>query len=67
MNSRKVNKKRVGLPKATTFNEGVSIDLKVHSDSKYVLWCVDKATKLIHGKVIHDKAPDRIIRVLHDI
>ena len=45
--SRKMNKKRVGLPKATTFNEVVSIDLKIHGNSTYVLWCVEKTTKLI--------------------
>ena len=64
---RKVNKKRVGLLKATTFNEVVSIDLKVHSESTYVLWCVDKTTKLIRGKVIHDKTPDTIIKALDEI
>jgi len=67
MNSRKVNRKKTALPKATTFNKVVSIDLKVHNDSTYVLWCVDEATKLIRGRVIHDKTPEMIIKALKEI
>jgi len=45
----------------------LKIDLKVHSDSTYVLWCVEKATRLMHGKFIHNKTPDTIIQALDDI
>ncbi len=66
LNSRKVNKKRAGLPKATCFNEVVSIDLKVHSDNTYILWSVNEAKRLMRGMVIYDKNPDTIIQALEE-
>jgi len=45
MTKRKVNRKKTALPKATGFNQVVSLDLKFHGDSTYILWAVDEATK----------------------
>ena len=52
---RKMNRKKTSLPRATGFNQVVTMDLKVHSASEYVLWCVDDATRLIRGEVVKDK------------
>jgi len=38
MTTRKVNRKKTALPKATGFNQVVSLDLKFHGDSTYILW-----------------------------
>ncbi len=46
------------------FNQVVTMDLKVHSTSEYVLWCVDDATRLIRGEVIKDKRPETILNAL---
>ena len=67
MTKRKVNRKKTALPKATGFNQVVSLDLKFHGDSTYVLWAVDEATKLIRGEVIHDKTPETMMKALDDI
>lgn len=67
MNSRKINKKKTSIPKATGFNEVVCIDLKVNGDSAYILWAVDEATRFIWGKVIHNKKIETIIKALDDM
>ena len=67
MTTSKVNRKKTALPKATGFNQVVSLDLKFHRDSTYVLWAVDEATKLIRGEVIKDKTPDTMMKALDDI
>jgi len=67
MTTRKVNRKKTALPKATGFNQVVSLDLKFHGDSTYILWAVDEATKLIRGEVIHDKTPETMMKALDDI
>ncbi len=51
----------------TGFNQVVSLDLKFHGDSTYILWAVDEATKLIRGEVIHDKTPETMMKALDDI
>jgi hypothetical protein len=67
MTTRTVNRKKTALPKATGFNQVVSLDLKFHGDSTYILWAVDEATKLIRGEVIHDKTPETMMKALDDI
>ena len=39
-NKRRMNRKKTFLPRATGFNQVVTMDLKVHSTTEYVLWCV---------------------------
>ena len=63
-NKRKMNKKKTSLPRATGFNQVVTMDLKVHSTTEYVLWCVDDATRLIRGEVVKDKRPETILDAL---
>ena len=63
-NKRKMNKKKTSLPRTTGFNQVVTIDLKVHSTSEYVLWCVDDASRLIRGEVVKDKRPETILDAL---
>ena len=54
---------RVILPKATPFNEVVTLDLK-EFDSKYILSIVDLFTRFIQGKLITNKKVDTIIQTL---
>ena len=56
---------RVSLPKARSFNEIVTLDLKEFG-SKYVLWMNDSFTRLIQGKLINNKKVDMIIQALTD-
>jgi len=67
LTSRKVNKKKTSLPRATGFNQVVALDLKVHGDSTYVLWAVDEATRLIRGEVMKEKTPDAMMTALDNI
>jgi hypothetical protein len=67
LTSRRANKKKTSLPKATYFNQAVSLDLKVHGDSTYVLWAVDEATRLIRGEVMHEKTPEAMMKALDNI
>jgi len=59
-NKRKMNRKKTSLPRAMAFNQVVTLDLKVHGTSEYILWCVDDATRFIRGEVIRDKKPETI-------
>ena len=43
---RSMVKPKVALPKATSFNEIVTLDLKQFGD-KYVLWCIDAFTRFV--------------------
>ena len=56
---------RVTLPKSTSFNEIVTLDLKEFG-SKYVLWMVDSFTRFIQGKLISNKKAETIIDALTD-
>ena len=64
MSKRKMNRMKTSLPCATAFNQVVTLDLKVHSTSEYVLWCVDDATRFIRGEVIKDKRPETVLGAL---
>ena len=61
---RKMNKKKTSLPRSSGFNQVVTLDLKVHSMTEYVLWCVDDATRMIRGEVVKDKKPETILNAL---
>ena len=45
---------RVTLPKMTSFNEVVTLDLKEFG-SKYVLWMIDSFSRFIVGKLLNNK------------
>ena len=45
---RSMVKPKVALPKASSFNEIVTLDLKQFG-GKYVLWCIDARTSLFKG------------------
>ena len=55
-----VARPRVTLPKSTSFNEVVTLDLKEFG-SKYILWMVDSFTRFIQGKLISKKKAETII------
>ena len=44
-------KPKVALPKASSFNEIVTLDIKQFGD-KYVLWCIDAFTRFVQGKLL---------------
>ena len=52
---------RVTLPKATSFNKVVTLDLQEFG-SKDILWMVDSFTRFIQRKLITNKRVDTIIR-----
>jgi hypothetical protein len=54
---------RVGMPKAVTTNQVVSLDLKeVRSVKKHILYCVDEFSAFIVAEVIRNKEPDTIFK-----
>ena len=63
--SRSVATPRVTLPKATSFNEVVTLDLKEFG-SKYVLWMIDLFSRFMQGKLLSNKKADTIITALTD-
>ena len=63
-NGHSKSKPTVAIPKATDFNSTVSIDLKIVGD-KYILWMVCTCTRFIQGRVLKDKNPEIIVKVLH--
>ena len=58
--AKSVSRPRVTMPKSTSFNEVVTLDLKQFG-SKYVLWMIDSFTRFIQGKLILNKKADTII------
>lgn len=60
-----VARPRVSLPKSTSFNKIVTLDLKEFG-SKYMLWMIDSFTRFIQGKLISNKRVDTIINALTD-
>ena len=51
---------RVTLPKATSFNEVVTLDLKEFG-TKYVLWIIDSFSRFMVGKLLSNKKADTVI------
>jgi len=67
LSKRKSPRKKTSLPRSSSFNEVVTMDLKCFGDRTYILWMVDDATRLIRGQVIQDKEPDTIIAAIQKI
>ena len=63
---RSVARSRVTLPKTTSFNEVVTLDLKEFG-SKYVIWMIDSFSRFMQGKMISNKKVDTIITALTDL
>ena len=61
---RSVIRPKVNLPKSSSFNEVVTLDLK-EVGSKYILWIIDSFTKFIEGKLINNKKAETIIDALN--
>ena len=55
----------VTLPKATSFNEVVTLDLKEYGP-KYVLWIIDSFSRFMVGKLINNKKADTIMQAIMD-
>ena len=55
-----VARPRVSLPKARSFNEIVTLDLKEFGN-KYILWMIDSFMRFIQGKLLNNKKVDTII------
>ena len=60
-----VARPRVTLPKASSFNEVVTLDLKEFG-SKYILWIIDSFSWFIGGKLLNNKIVDSIIQPIID-
>ena len=58
-------KPKIALPKAGSFNEIVTLDLKQFG-SKYVLWCVDAFTRFVQGKLLNNKKAETIVNALNE-
>ena len=56
---------RVTLPKATSFNEVVTLDLKEFG-TKYVLWMIDSFSRFMVGKLLSNKKADTVIQAIMD-
>ncbi len=55
----------VTLPKTTSFNEVVTLDLKEFS-TKYVLWMIDSFSRFMVGRLLTNKRAHTIIQVIMD-
>ena len=55
----------VTLPKTTSFNEVVTLDLKEFG-TKYVLWMIDSFSRFMVGRLLTNKRADTIVQVIMD-
>ena len=53
------------LPRATSFNEIVTLDLKQFG-TKYVLWCIDAFTRFVQEKLLNDKKAEMIVNAINE-
>ena len=60
---RSMVKPKVALPRATSFNEIVTLDLKQFGN-KYVLWCIDAFTRFVKGKLLNNKKSETIVNAV---
>ena len=60
-----VARPRVTLPKASSFNEIVTLDLKEFGN-KYVFWMIDSFSRFMVGKLMSNKKTDTIIQAIMD-
>ena len=56
---------RVTLPKATSFNEVVTLDLKEFG-TKYVLWMIDSFSRFMVGRLLTNKKADTVMQAIMD-
>merc|ERR1711873_296381 len=56
---------KVSLPRATSFNEIVTLDLK-QFENKYVLWCIDAFTRFVQGKLLSNKKAKMIVNAVNE-
>ena len=56
---------KVALPRATSFNEIVTLDLKQFGN-KHVLWCIDSFTRFIQGKLLRNKKAETILNPINE-
>ena len=56
---------RVTLPKASPFNEVVTLDLKEFG-IKHLLWMIDRFSRFMVGKLLTNKKAEMIINALMD-
>ena len=68
---RSKSRPKIGLPKATTFNETVSLDLKNvsslinnSSDKRFVLYATDEFSKYIKGAIIPNKEQNTVTKAI---
>ena len=57
-------KPKVALPKASSFNDIVTLDLQQFGD-KYVLWCIDAFTKFVQGKLWRNKKAETVVNAIN--
>ena len=62
---RSMVKPEVNLPKATSINEIVTLDLKQFGD-KYVLWCIDEFTRFVQGKLLKNKKAETVVNAINE-
>ena len=60
-----VARPRVTLPKATSFNEVVTLDLKEFGN-KFVLWMIDRFSRFMVGKLLNNKKAETIMQPIMD-
>ena len=54
------------MPKATTNNEVVSLDLKEKSEAnKHILYCIDEFSGFVVAEIVNNKKPDTIIEAFN--
>merc|ERR1711889_44475 len=56
---------KVALPRAASFNEIVTLDLKQFG-SKYVLWCIDAFTRFVQGKLLNNQRAETIVNAVNE-
>ena len=64
LNTKVKPRPKVSLPRASAFNQVVTIDLKHYSDgtNKYILYLVDMFSRLIAGSFIQNKKPSTVMK-----
>merc|ERR1712240_435276 len=56
---------KVALPRVTSFNEIVTLDLK-HFGTHYVLWCIDAFTRFVQGKLLSNKKAETMVNAVNE-
>ena len=56
---------KVALPRVTSFNEKVTLDLKQFGN-KYALWCIDAFIRFEQGKLLNNKKAETIVNAINE-